>query len=345
MDTNAIIPGTGADNDTSNAGDVNAADAAEAAEWDAALKDYAPQLADKLTTETTTQETTQDEQADTTTTTTTQAPSEDETTTTTTTLDPSETPEQKVQREQREAAAAIKPGDGTDDSDEEDAPDQSRRTARQQTREAQREVETVAAEVREKMFADAPTRLVDKEGDPIDTIELVMQHINPNTGEGFTETEAATWLLAAQQQFNKNLADQDKQIAEIAETLVDLKDQADSINFQYGALLKTMPDLQQQLWTEFSKTLVKDPDTDIITKAPVSMESFYEMALQPYVKLAESLEAQEEARLATEKAEAEAKKLRTRSDRADVFGREDTDTLDDEDKEWDAAHKAYFGAK
>lgn len=343
MDNNVIIPGGGAADDTSNAGGAN--DASEDAEWDAAFAEYQPGLV-KTTVETTTETTTQeanDEQTDTTTTTTTVTPEEVDTTTTATTLDPNETAEQKVQREQREADAAKAAGTKDGDGEEENALNQSTRTARQTARQAAREVEQVATDVRDKLYSDQPKSLQDKDGDPINSINDVMNLVNPNTGVGFTEEEAAVWLLSAQQKFNENLTAQDNRANEIAETLVDLKDQADSINYEYGSLLKSMPDLQAQLWTEYEKTLVKDPGTGIIVGAPVSMETFYDLALQPYIKLAESLDAQEQAKTAAETAEAATQKLRNRSDRSDVFGRGDVPNLDDEEKEWQAAHESYFG--
>lgn len=339
MDENSLIPGANDAPDTSNTGEQPTADElAEDAEWDAALEEFAPGLSETTTATTTTEETTKDEQADTTTTTTTIAEDEENLTTTTTTIDPNETPEQKTERERIEAEAAAR----ASETEEEDAPDASTRTARQTAREAAREVEAVATDIREKMYANVPRVLSDKDGDPITSINDVMNLVNPNTGEGFTDEEAAVWLLSAQQQFNQNLANQDKEITQIAELNLDLKDQADSISYEYGELLKAMPDLRDQVWAEYHKTLVRDPETDIITKAPVSMESFYDMALQPYVKLAESLEAQETARLEAEKAQADAQKLKNRGDRADIYGRTDTEILDDDEKEWDAAHKAYF---
>lgn len=343
MDNNALVPGAGGNQaDTSNTGEPSAEDAAEDAEWDLALKDYAPGRVETTTTTTTE---VPDEQTDTATTTTTIAPEETSTTTTTTTIDPNETPEAKAERERIAAELAAKGGNGAGDEDEENAPDQSRRTARQTAREAAREVETVAAEVRKEMFADVPERLTDKDGDPIDTIPLVMEHINPNTGVGFTEEEAATWLLFNQREFNEKAVERDKEITRIAEVYVDIKDQTASIEYQYGELLKSMPEVRDQLWTEYQKTFVKDPKTGIITNAPVSMESFYEVSLQPYVKLAESLEAQEAAKAEADKAQKDAQKVRNRGDRADIFGRGDTEELDDEDKEWDAAHKSYFGQR
>lgn len=256
-------------------------------------------------------------------------------------IDPNETPEAKTAREAKEAADAA-----NKDDEEAEEPDTSARDIRVSTREAQKQVEAVAKDVREKMFADAPTVLQDAEGDPITSVADVMKLINPRTQEAFTEEEAGMWLLSAQQQFNVRLAQMDKQIEQIAEVNVDLKDQADSITYQYGELLKAMPDLRDQLWVEYQKTLVKDEKSGIITAAPVSLEKFYDIALQPYVKLAQSLETQEGdvAKVEAErlKAEEEVKKVKTRADRSDIYGSGKTDTMDDDEKEWAEAAKDYY---
>jgi hypothetical protein len=315
----------------------SAADAAEDAEWAAALEDFAPgydkqeeKADDKVTTETTTAETTTE--------TTTEVP----TTTETTTVDPNETPEQKTEREKAAADA-----NGTDKSkdDAQEEPDTSVRTARQTAREAAVELDSVAKDVREKMFADVPTELRDADGDPIGSVADVTKLINPQTGEAFTREEATEWLLSAQQEFNKKIAQVDKQVEQIAEVNVDLKDQSESVNYQYGELLKSMPELRDQLWTEYEKTLIIDPKSGLITGMPVSLERYYEFTLQPYVKLAESLEAQESAKTAAEKAEAEVKKTRTRADRSDIYGRGKVDDMDDDEKEWANAAQEYYGTK
>lgn len=307
-------------------------EALEASEWQSAIDDFAPgynkeeTTSDKdTTTETTTAETT------------TETTTEDTTTTETTTVDPSKVDEEKTGEEVQSK---------DDESKEpEQEPQADTRTPRQISRDAAKEVEAIAADVRQQMFADVPQQLQDKDGDPINSIEDVMKLLNPRTGEAFTEDEASMWLLSAQQQFNQNLATMDKKINQIAEVNVDLKDQADSINYQYGELLKEMPELRDQLWTEYQKTLVKDANTDIITDMPVSLERFYEIALRPYVKLAESLEAQEAARADAEKAQANERKTRTRADRSDIYGRGKVDDMDDDEKEWQDAAKSYYGNK
>jgi hypothetical protein len=339
------------------------AEVAETNEWNSAIEEFAPGYAKEETTDakTTTDTTT----AETTTETTTAV----ETTTDTTTIDPNETPEQKAAREAIEAESTDDKSNSADKTDAKEEPKTDTRTARQVNREAAKEVETIAADVREKVFVktqavngvdkqyvegpdkakyvivDGKPSLADTDLDPIRSIEDVMKLLNPITGEGFTEEAAAQWLLSAQQKMNQNLANMDKQIDQIANVNVDMKDQADSINYQYGELLKEMPELRDQLWLEYSNTLVKDPTSGIVTGMPVSLERFYEIALQPYVKLAQSLEAQEQAKTEAEKAQADAKKTRTRADRSDIYGRGKIDDMDDEEKEWAKAGADYFGNK
>lgn len=335
------------------------AEIAETNEWDSAAKELFPGL-DKTNEETTTTTTVETTQApeDTTTTTTTEAPADDTTTTTTTvdpttttttTVDPNETPEQKAEREKKEAEIAKEV--------EDNLPDTSAREARQTVREAQAEVAAVAKDVREKMFKDAPTELKDADGDPIRSIDDVMKLINPTTigskdhpnGRGFTQEEAGIWLLSAQQKFNQGVADMERRITQIAEVNVDLKDQADAVTYKYGELLKADTALRDRVWAEYQKTLVKDPDSGIITGMPVGLEAFYDTLLSPYVKLAENMEnkSAEEKRVADEAAKAEEeRKKKARADRSDIFGRGNVDDLTDpEDKEWAQAATAVFGPK
>lgn len=351
MDPNLMPGGDGGDAPTE-------AQKTEANEWDAAQKDLFPGLS-KIEDESTTTTTTAPPEDSSTTTTTTVAPDESSTTTTTTvapdesstttttTIDPNETAEQKVEREKKEKEEADKIAAEVAANL---PPDADARKARQTQREAQQQVEAVAKDVREKMFKDAPTVLQDADGDPITSIADVMKLINPATNEGFTQEEAGMWLLAAQQKFNQNLADMDKRITQIAETLVDVKDQADSITYKYGDLLKSDEKLRDRLWAQYEGTLIKDPESGIIIGAPVNMEEFYDIALAPYAKLAENMknstdEADRVAKEAADKAEKD-RKAKERADRSDIFGRGNVDAnTDPEDKEWATAMETVFGPK
>lgn len=223
-------------------------------------------------------------------------------------------------------------------------------SARLTAREQQAEVDAVKSDVREKMFSATPTELRDADGDLIKSIDDVMKLNNPRTGQPFTEEEAGMWLIQAQNTLKENTALVERQVNEIADTNIDLKDQADVVNYQYGELLRAMPELRASLWAQYEKTLAKDTKSGIITKAPVSLQKFYETALEPYAELGRNLESQETIKTeetakadAKIKAEAEAKKTQVRQDRSDIYGKGKVDTQTDDDKEWSAAAEAVFG--
>ena len=225
-------------------------------------------------------------------------------------------------------------------------------TARLSAREEAAQVEAVKNDVREKLFPDVVTELKDADGDPIKSIADVMKLINPNTGEQFTEEQAGMFLIQAQNQLKENLANVDQQVNQIADVNIDLKDQADVVNYQYGELLKAMPEVRDKVWAQYEKTLTKDPKTGIITKAPVSLQQFYETALEPYAELGRQLAQQENNDAAAkEKAAAdarvaeEAKKTQIRQDRSDIYAKGKVDTQTEEDKEWGAAAEAVFGPR
>lgn len=275
----------------------------------------------------------------------------------------------------QEPNAEQKPGDDTKpegggdeaggDKSDDDAlkAEADARAARASTREYQHQLDTVKNDVREQLFKDVPQTLVDGDGDPIRGIEDVMKLINPQTNEAFTEEQAGMWLLHAQQEFNKGVEQMNKQIDQIAEVNVEIKDQADNIRYKYGELLKTLPDpdkpnqlYRDTLWNDYQDTLVKDPNTNLIVRAPVSLERFYERALRPYLQAAqqppvpapaEGTEGQPPAADGTQPPAAEppVDRSRNRQDRSDIYGGGNTDTLDEDDKEWADAATVVFGPR
>lgn len=250
-----------------------------------------------------------------------------------------ETPEQKTAREAKEAeeaAAAAKP-----------TAEQEAARAVRESRGIQRELAADEAamkeDIRKEMFSEAQTELTDADGDPIRTVADVMKLHNPNTKKNFTEEEATMWLLQAQKHLSEKLQEVEGKVQQIAEVNITLKDQSDNIRSRYGELLKSNPNgIREKLWDAFQKTLEKDPKTDIIIKAPVSLEDFYDTALAPYAKLAERLEEEAEAEDKAKKDKDEKERGQTRSDRADVVAGASGDTRDAEEKEWDQAAKAYY---
>lgn len=237
-----------------------------------------------------------------------------------------------------------KPGDDTEAKTGEDQPTETQPLTRAEIEADRKQTQE---EIRKELFSDVPERLEDADGEPIETVEDVQKLMNPNTGQAFTESEAAAWLLAAQKHLSQRRSEADKRVEEIAEVHLSLKEQADNIRKKYGALLEANPNnIRQKIHDAYQKTLVVDKDKDFITDAPLSMEDFYDNALEPYEKMAEQMENQE-----TQKAETEAKakqqqqtktKTQTRSDREDIIGNSTGSTKDPEEAEWEQAAKTYY---
>lgn len=222
----------------------------------------------------------------------------------------------------------------------------SARAARLANRQYSEQVASVKSDVMQKMYADAPTTLADADGDPINSIEDVMKLIDPRTGEAFTENDAAVWLLSAQQEFNKQVAEREKNAEKIAELNVDIKDQADFVNDKYGEFLKNNIKLRDKLWQQFEKTLKKDPDTGIIVEMPLSLEEFYESQLSPRIEAQQQIaqqQAQGQAVQQQAQQQQQVQKQQTRQDRSDIYGNGTGDATDNEEKEWAQARDAVFG--
>lgn len=251
-----------------------------------------------------------------------------------------ETPEQKAEREAKEAEETAKPT----------PPSAAERDARNANRNYTQQVETIKSDVMEQMFADTPQTLEDADGDPIHSIDDVVKLINPRTGEVFTEDEAGMWLLSAQQRFNQNRANIEKQAGEIAEVNYEIKDQADAINEKYGEYLKKNKELRDDIWKDFQETLVKDKNSGVITKMPVSLERFYERALAPLLKAENTPQAAPEptaeekaAEAAKAEAEAKSKRQKARTDRSDIYAPNSGAPIDEDAQEWADAATVVFG--
>lgn len=269
-----------------------------------------------------------------------------------------ETPEQTEARHKQEAddTKAAEDAKAAEEAAKAKEPTDVQRTV-QETLKAERDAKTFEAavknDIREGLFADVQTELQDKDGNPIKTIEDVMQLENPSTGTNFTEEEAGLILLKAQQNLNRSLADMDKQIETIAQTHLDLKDEADRVETKYGRLLRALPEVADQVWAAYEKTLIKDEKSGIITKAPLSLAEFYDTALAGQVKLVEVFQqkvaneakAEQEAAAKKEADEAAAKKeadKKARDERGDIKGIIDNDDDDDADDGWGKALKNYY---
>lgn len=234
--------------------------------------------------------------------------------------------------------------------EEVNAPEPTAALTRLNEREQQAEVEAVRSDIREKMFPDVQTQLVDGTGAPIKTVSDVMTFINPDTGEAFTRDEAAVWLSDAERTLDNNVKTMNATVEQAAQINIAIKDEADIIDFNYGELLKQMPEVRAKLWNQYEKSLERDPKSGIIIGAKLSLKDFYETALEPYAALGRKLESDAAGQAAAEAASAAAKaeadkaaKQQRRADRSDIFTGGKTESADPEDDEWGEAAKAVFG--
>lgn len=230
--------------------------------------------------------------------------------------------------------------------------------ARVQARQSAQALQTLKDDIRSELFADVPTKLLDRDGKPIETVEDVMGFINPQTDEPFTMAEAGSWLLAKQQQLNARIAETDKEVERIADVRQSLEDQASLIEYKYGEILKEKPDLKARVWASYEQTLQKRNNQ--IVDAPVSLENFYDIALGPYLEQAKATQEQAAAveqqtaadaaaQAAAEKKikdDAEAARQARRQDRSSLYGPTGAaDTKTEEDDEWNAAAEQQFGKR
>lgn len=275
---------------------------------------------------------------------------------------PKKDPADKKPDEKQGAGDDSKKGDGAEGEDgkpkpgEEPetpptpTPEQADREYRRRQLELEADRKDLTEDVRKELFSDKPNRLEDADGDPIETISDVMRLQNPRTGKPFTAEEASQWLMQAQRNFEKTQAEDSKKIAEIVEVNLNIKQQADSIKDKYGELLQHMPKLRARIWSEYQKTLVKDEKSEVITGAPVSMETFYDTMLAPYMREVENLkkqsanDEQKQAENEKRKKDAEEKKKQSQGDREDIFSTRTKieDISDPEEKEWAKAAKEYY---
>ena len=232
---------------------------------------------------------------------------------------------------------------GDDEPAERDAP-------REQIREALDDVlpkqndEAVQAVIKDIYPDEVPNPLVDADGDPIKSISDMLQLINPRTREPFTYDEARAWVDEKSVQYHAAVQERVAEAQRIVENNTAVSKGAEKVKEVYGKLLESMPEVAKQLVQTYQKTLEMTPSGNV-KKAPVDILEFYNIAMQPYVDMAEKTEQYKDA--AEQKVQAEAKQRekikRTKTDRADITGGGNTDDRSESDKEWDAAFREVLG--
>lgn len=215
------------------------------------------------------------------------------------------------------------------------------------------EHKSMQAEVLDKLYPEGIDRVLrDSDGDPINGIDDLTKLVNPKTGDLFTEEEAGRWLLEAQQKLNQDIQQLETYASEIVDTNISLKDGSERVAELYGDLLATVPEMADKLLDAYSRTLVRDPKTGIVIKAPVDVVEFYSMALAPYKDVAElaaqKAEADKKAADEAAKKAAEEKKKQEKTnqrEREDLKPKGRAKAPKSEDEEaWDDAYEDYFNS-
>lgn len=240
--------------------------------------------------------------------------------------------------------------DEADDEDKEAEEKPAPNLTKEALKEAIQEIETskadrsntlndFKAEVSKTLYPEGLSRqLRDSEGDPITGIEDLVQLINPATQEYFTDEEAGAWLLREQKKLNEDVQVVEKFIEDVAEVNLAIQEGSERVIQKHGKILKENPELTDRLLAGYNKTLIKDPESGVAIKAPVTVEEFFDLALEPMI-LQQTKEAD-----AAAKANAEAKKKaekRKQSERADLRFSGKSENMKPEDKEWAEAIKSY----
>jgi hypothetical protein len=176
-------------------------------------------------------------------------------------------------------------------------------------------------------------QLRDKDGDPIKSIEDVMERVDPRTGENFTEEAAGRWLLSEQQKLNQQIQELEASAERVAEVNVNLKRDAHRVVEKYSDILAAKPELATKIKALYEQSLRKDAKTGITLEAPIPLLEFYDTYLEPYVTGA--VQQPTPPPVEPEKPKANP------ADRADLPTTNGSDNLSKEDREWAEIAKEY----
>lgn len=246
--------------------------------------------------------------------------------------------------DQDEAAKSATDGEKSDPNEDEnlEQPD-DRNAAYREARQVQKELEAdrtaMVTDVKKELYPDWSDDITDADGDPIRTPRDVMARTNPETGKPFTEEEATAWLFAAQKHKDGQRTEMESRVQQVAEVMIDQRDQADQVKEKYGGLLAKLPELRKEIFADYKATLVVDKETGLILDAPISMYKFFERALRPYEQYVKQIQTESAAKQNTQ---TEAQRKQTHQDREDIHSASGGSVTDPEEASWAKAAKEYY---
>lgn len=173
-------------------------------------------------------------------------------------------------------------------------------------------IHSAREEIIEKLHPEGINKdIVDSNGEVIKTAQDIVdrQLINKATGDAYTYEEAASWMLQAQQQMNKNVDELNTWAEEIAEKNISLIESNQRVMAEHGDLLKKMPKVAEELAEAYITTQLEfDKTNSYIVRMGMSPEQYYKLTLAPYQQYNEAITAKEalEADIAAKQAAADA---------------------------------------
>ena len=172
-------------------------------------------------------------------------------------------------------------------------------------------VQSVASEVISEIYPEGvDTTIYDSNGVAIKTAQdIVDRGLLKADGEPFTYEEAASWMMAAQQQMNQNLSELKDYATYVAARNISLSESSKRVMDKWGDVINTLPKEERERLAakymeghlEFAK------NGNFITKMSMTPEDFYDIALSPYRQLNQALAEKKalEEQMAQRQAQAE----------------------------------------
>lgn len=179
-------------------------------------------------------------------------------------------------------------------------------------------------------------------GEEIKDYRQLLEFMNPQTGEAFTEEEAAAWYLQRTQNLHTANEQARAQAQQIADQYIGLKNGSVRTMEKYGKFLNNNLELKKQLAMEYDKTLTKTDDNSIILKAPIDVEEFYDFMLKPYLELEETRNRLAELEKNKELADAEKRNQIENADRGDIIDRAGVTSKNESLDDWTKAQLEYY---
>jgi hypothetical protein len=134
--------------------------------------------------------------------------------------------------------------------------------------------------------------IYDTEGRVIKTAQDIVDRglINERTGEAYTYEEAASFVLEANRQMDKNIEELNSWAEDVAEQNISLVEGNKRVMEKWGDVLKAMPELAKELAEEYITTQLEfDKTGSYITRKGMEPEKYYDRVLAPYKQYGQAI--------------------------------------------------------